>query len=47
MKCNRVGCKNEATHHNQIPIGYGMIADECLYEKHYVELHGGLNGKAT
>jgi len=46
-KCNRVGCKNEATHHNRIPISYGMVADEHLCEEHYLKLHGGLDGIAT
>lgn len=27
MKCNRLGCTKDATHHSQVDIGGGMMAD--------------------
>lgn len=36
-KCNRVGCTKEATHHQKIPIGDGLIADAWFCDEHYEE----------
>lgn len=38
VKCNRVGCNKEATHHDKVPIGDGsMMADAHFCDEHYEE----------
>ena len=37
MKCNTVGCHNEATRHSKIDIGYGFYADVWSCDKHHNE----------
>lgn len=37
MKCSRVGCPREATQHNQVPIGDGMVADAWFCDEHFKE----------
>ena len=38
MKCNTVGCKEEATKHSKIDIGYGLLSDIWSCEKHHKEM---------
>jgi hypothetical protein len=37
MKCSRVGCDKEATHLNQIPLGFNLYGEEGFCEEHFNE----------
>ena len=43
MKCNTVGCNEEATRHSKVDIGYGMFADIWSCEKHHKETVKSVN----
>lgn len=42
MKCSHVGCPKEGTHHSQVDIGGGMVADVWACDDHYKEVMKGL-----
>ena len=44
MKCSRVGCLKEATHHERVSIGDGMVADTHFCDEHYEEGMQSLRG---
>jgi hypothetical protein len=45
VKCNRLGCPKEATHHEKVPIGDGsMVADTHFCDEHYEEGIASLKG---
>jgi hypothetical protein len=47
VKCDRVGCHKEATHHEQIALGKGFVADTHFCDEHYKEGTESVRGKET
>jgi hypothetical protein len=45
VKCNRLGCNKEATHHTKIPIGDGLVADAWFCDEHCQEGTTATKGK--
>lgn len=37
VKCNRLGCPKDATHHERVPVGDGFFADAHFCDEHYKE----------
>ena len=38
MKCNKVGCPKNGTHHSSVDMGVGMLADVWGCDEHYEEI---------
>jgi hypothetical protein len=45
MKCNNLGCNKEATHHEVVPIAYGIVADAWFCDEHYKEGIASIKGE--
>jgi hypothetical protein len=37
VKCDRVGCHKDATHHGKLPLSHGTMADAHFCDEHYKE----------